>query len=110
MIMPETLALVATFEARQREAQRQPAEPDEIERQIDKAAPWLDAAPRPAGKIRPSQIWALRYVILMAHDERDHARKLVADTLAEARRRWRGGYFATPFGEPVLRPSLEEAA
>jgi hypothetical protein len=114
---PETLAMLAehaerdaALQRQQRRQERESAECAEAERQINAAAPYLDAAPRAPGKLRPSQILALRYCMLHAFDHHDDARQLLTNTLAEARRRYRKGYFATPFGDPVRRPATEQAA
>lgn len=116
-VRPETLAMVEALRRDQAQAARWwkaeeavVRECADADRRIARAAPYLDAPPRPPGKIRPSQILALRYYMLHSFGHHREARKFLADTLAEARRRYRDGNYATPFGEPVRRPLAERAA
>lgn len=75
---------------------------------IDRAAPFVDAGwvARPGRRLKPSAMMGLRVCVLMTSSEADapsEARRLVDHWLSTARARWKAGYRANPFDEPVMR-------
>lgn len=78
---------------------------DPILKHVLKAEPFLDAY-IPEGHWKASvAIRCAYYLMATAHDksQRDSAGQWVMDILDEARGRYRNGFFANPFGDPVAR-------
>lgn len=74
---------------------------------IDRATPYLDAGWSPSSrKLKPSTVMVLRYCVLMSSGldgAKAEAQRLAVGWLAEARRRYKQGFYANPFGQPVKR-------
>lgn len=105
---PETLALQAEWAARNARRQApmvQKADP--VLDLIEKATPFLDDGWSGPGRLKPSSVIMITYCMIMtssAADAAERAFTLTMQRMLEARRRFRAGFYANPFGDPVERP------
>lgn len=82
---------------------------------LEKATPFLDEYDRGPKNWRVSEIIKIHYCIIATRDEvlpgRGHkaaAKAMVTETLAEARRRYKAGFYANPLIDPpVPRPGVQ---
>ncbi|WP_156353147.1 MULTISPECIES: hypothetical protein [unclassified Sphingomonas] len=80
--------------------------------EINRAAPYMDAAwqPAPGQRIKPSERIKCEYFVQSTNYHvgltlaRKRAITWVEEALHIARARYRRGYYANPFGDPVVRP------
>ncbi|MDH7971798.1 hypothetical protein QH494_06340 [Sphingomonas sp. AR_OL41] len=98
----------------ERNAREQPPAParekdDPILAKIEQMAPFVDegwAPGMPGQPVRPSTMMGIRYCAVVTSPDAgaaDAAFQMALRWLNTARRRWRAGYCANPFGEPVRR-------
>jgi hypothetical protein len=79
---------------------------------INRAAPFIDAAwvSAPGARITPSESLKCHYFLMSTNHyvgmtrAMENAKAFVSTALSVARDRYRRGYYANPFGEPVVRP------
>ncbi|WP_162235273.1 hypothetical protein [Sphingomonas sp. Leaf10] len=79
---------------------------------INRAAPFVDAgwSPAPGAQVAPSAVLKNRYFVMSTNHfigirlAEQQARDWVAKALEIGRDRYRRGYHANPFGDPVVRP------
>lgn len=89
-------------QAAERQSKQTSVTLDPILAEIELMRPYLDEVDRGRGKAKPTDLMKIAYCMTAAKSPKA-ARRQFEVWQAESRRRWRAGFCATPFGEPVKR-------